>query len=877
MDARAPLLPEPFAGWFASRGWSPRAHQLELIRRGQAGLSTLLIAPTGAGKTLAGFLPSLIELAPLADQGVRRPHKLHTLYISPLKALTTDVARNLEIPAQEMKLGVRIETRTGDTPSHKRQRQRAHPPDILLTTPEQLCLLIASEHARIFFEDLQAIIIDEIHALAPTKRGDLLALAMARLARWAPMHRRVGLSATVADEEGLVRWLLGAPPPLEGRGLGGGGKLGVSGSAPARTLPASRLTPPPSPSPSPSPQGEGVIVKAPPGAQPIVDVLDSDARIPWAGHTARHAMPEVYAAIQRAKLALVFVNTRAQAEMTFQELWRVNEDVLPIALHHGSLDVAQRRKVEAAMAAGQLRAVVCTSTLDLGIDWGDVDLVIQIGAPKGCSRLVQRIGRANHRLDEPSRALLAPSNRFEVLECRCAQEAVMDGELDGEQRRIGGLDCLAQHIMGCACGEPFDADELFEEVVSTAPYTELTRDQFDRAIDLVATGGYALRAYDRYRRIVQDPPTDLWRARNASVAQQHRMNVGAIIEAEMLDVRMAHNVGARPRPGTPKREGPRPMVAGRKLGQIEAYFIEGLTPGDTFIFAGLVLRFIAQRETDALVVPAAGAENPSVPSYAGGKFPLSTFLADRVRHMLHEPKKQKKLPPQVREWIKLQKRRSVVPAPDEMLIETFPRGAKHYLVAYPFDGRLAQQTLGMLITRRLERAGKNPLGFLASEYAMAVWGLEPMGDLDLDALFDEDMLGDDLAAWLAESTLMKSTFAKCAVIAGMIDRKSPGAAKKTGRQVTFSADLIYDVLKQYEPDHLLMQAAFADAGEGYLDIRRVGALLRRVKGRLVHRDLPHVSPFAAPVMLEMGRVGIKGEAEEAILADAAALIEEAMS
>ncbi len=424
MDARVPILPDPFAGWFASRGWAPRAHQLELIGRGQAGHSTLLIAPTGAGKTLAGFLPSLIELAPLADQGSRRPHKLHTLYISPLKALTTDVARNLEIPAQEMKLGVRIETRTGDTPSHKRQRQRAHPPDILLTTPEQLCLLIASEHARVFFEDLQTIIIDEVHALAPTKRGDLLALAMARLKRWAPTHKRIGLSATVADEAGLVAWLLGAQPQ-------GGG---------------------------------GVIVRAPPGAQPIIDVLDSNARIPWAGHTARHAMPEVYEAIKRAKLALVFVNTRAQAEMTFQELWRINDDALPIALHHGSLDVAQRRKVEAAMAAGQLRAVVCTSTLDLGIDWGDVDLVIQIGAPKGCSRLVQRIGRANHRYNEPSRALLAPSNRFEVLECRSAQEAVLAGELDGEQRRVGGLDCLAQHIMGCACGEAFDADELYAEV-----------------------------------------------------------------------------------------------------------------------------------------------------------------------------------------------------------------------------------------------------------------------------------------------------------------------------------------------------------------------------------------------------------------------------
>lgn len=845
MDASAPQLPPPFAEWFAGRGWAPRPHQLELVARASAGLSTLLIAPTGAGKTLAGFLPSLIELAPLKAEGPRRSHKLHTLYISPLKALTTDVARNLNTPASEMQLGVRIETRTGDTPPSKRQRQRAHPPDILLTTPEQLCLLIASEHARVFFEDLQAVVIDEIHALAPTKRGDLLALALARLRRWAPAHRRMGLSATVADEEGLVEWLLGkepSPPATRGR-------EGV----------------------------DDIIVRAPPGAAPIVDVLDSDARIPWSGHTARHAIPEIYETIKRTKLALVFVNTRAQAEMTFQELWRINEEGLPIALHHGSLDVAQRRKVEAAMAAGKLRAVVCTSTLDLGIDWGDVDLVVQIGAPKGCARLIQRIGRANHRYNEPSRALLAPSNRFEVLECRSAQEAVKEGALDGESRRIGGLDCLAQHIMGCACGEPFDADELYEEVVSTAPYAALPRRQFDRAIDLVATGGYALRSYDRYKRIVQDPKTDRWRARNASVAQQHRMNVGAIVESEMLDVRLAHRSGARPRPGTPKSKGPAPLVAGRRLGQIEEYFIEGLAPGDTFLFAGEILMLIGVRETDALVVRASDQENPKIPSYAGGKFPLSTFLADRVRHMLHEPKRQKLLPPQVRDWIKMQKRRSLVPAPDEMLVETFPRAAKNYLVCYPFEGRLAQQTLGVLITRRLERLGKHPIGFLASEYAMAVWGLEPMGDVDLTALFDEDMLGDDLESWLAESTLMKSTFAKCAVIAGMIERNTPGAARKTGRQVTFSADLIYDVLKQYEPDHILLQAAFADAGEGYLDIKRLGALLNRVKGRIVHRDLPHVSPFAAPVMLEMGRVGVRGAADEAVLEDAASLIAEAMS
>jgi ATP-dependent Lhr-like helicase len=861
-------LPPRFAAWFATRGWAPRPHQLALAQRAADGLSTLLIAPTGAGKTLAGFLPSLIELEKIAEQGPSRPHRLHTLYISPLKALTTDVARNLDAPVREMGLDIRIETRTGDTPPSKRTRQRAKPPDILLTTPEQLCLLIASEHARVFFEDLQAVIVDEAHALVPTKRGDLLALALARLRRWAPGHRRVGLSATVADPEGLAEWVVGLEPPPPGRGRGGGeapsGREQVLAStknkkvAPVLSA-VEAITPPPNPSPS---RGGEIIVTAAPGAAPIVDVLDSDARIPWAGHMAWHVMPEVYDAIKQVKLALVFVNTRAQAEAAFQELWRLNDDNLPIALHHGSLDVAQRRKVEAAMAAGVLKAVVCTSTLDLGIDWGDVDLVIQIGAPKGAARLVQRIGRANHRLDEPSRALLAPSNRFEVLECRAAQEAVNEGAMDGESIRTGGLDCLAQHIMGSACGEPFRADDLYNEIASTAPYKSLTRAQFDRALDLVATGGYSLRVYERYRRIVEDLKTGLWRARDAHVAQQHRMNVGAIIESEMLDVRLMSKRGAMP---------------GRRLGQIEEWFIEGLAPSDTFLFAGEILRFIGLCDNDVLVVRALNVESPRIPSYNGGKFPLSTFLASRVRRMIHDPAHQNTLPQQVRDWITIQKLRSHVPAPDELLIETFPRGHKHYLVCYPFDGRLAHQTLGMLITRRLERIGKQPLGFLTSEYAMAVWGFEPMGDLDFAALFDEDMLGDDLESWLAESALMKRTFRNCAVIAGMIERRAPGS-KKTGRQVTFSADLIYDVLRVHQPDHILLEAAFQDAGEGYLDLKRLGALLRRVKGHIVHKGLDHVSPFAAPVMLELNRVPIQGAGEEAVLEDAAAaLIAEAMS
>ncbi|HVY04051.1 MAG TPA: DNA ligase-associated DEXH box helicase, partial [Caulobacterales bacterium] len=356
------------------------------------------------------------------------------------------------------------------------------------------------------------------------------------------------------------------------------------------------------------------------------------------------------------------------------------------------------------------------------------------------------------------------------------------------------------------------------------------------------------------------------------VMQQHRLNVGAIVESEMLDVRLVRRASQRRRgAGRPlsQRAAIAPMTPGRRLGQIEEYFIETLTPGDTFLCAGQVLRFEGVAETDAFVTRALNEREPKIPSYNGGKFPLSTYLAERVRKLIHDPDAWSSLPAQVCEWLCLQREHSVIPQPDRLLVETFPRGQRHYLVAYPFEGRLAHQTLGMLLTRRLERMRKRPLGFVASEYALSVWALDRLGDLDMRRLFDEDMLGDDLDAWLAESALMKRTFRACAIIAGLIERRSPGA-EKSGRQITFSTDLIYDVLRKHQPDHVLLQAAFQDAGEGLLDIRRLGELLRRARGAITHIDLPRVSPFAAPVMMEIGKESVDGEAREAILEDAAA-------
>ncbi len=822
------FLPEPFEAWFAGRGWKARPHQLALAEQSLKGESALLIAPTGGGKTLAGFLGSLIELSERKRAANSDRPALHTLYISPLKALAADEQRNLMGPVEEMGLNIKIESRTGDTPSHVRQRQRRTPPDILLTTPEQLALFIASDHAREFFADLKCVIVDEIHAMAASKRGDLLALGLATLASWTPACRFLGLSATVREPQTLADWLDVRRPGHDVR-----------------------------------------ILTAEGGVSADVDILISQQRIPWSGHSGRFAVPDVYDAIKRATMTLVFVNTRSQAELMFQELWRANEDGLPIALHHGSLAREQRTKVEAAMAAGLLKAVVCTSTLDLGIDWGEVDLVIQMGAPKGAARLIQRIGRANHRMDEASRAVLVPTNRFEVLECRAAEAAVEAGEIDGEGSREGALDILAQHVMGRACGDGFQLEELYDEIIRAAPYQNLDWETYERIVDFVASGGYALKTYDRFHRIVRRPD-GVWVARTARDAQAHRMNVGAIVESPMLSVRLANFIG-KEKPGEK-----RAVRAGLKLGEMEEYFLSTLTPGDTFLFAGEVLRLVGVDGMDALVVRAV-SEQPAIPSYNGGKFPLTTFLAERVRRMIHDPSQWEGLPDPVREWFEIQKLKSEIPPPDHLLVETFPRGGRFYLVCYPFEGRLAHQTLGMLLTRRLERMGAKPTGFVASEYAMAVWGMEDMSGIDMDALFHPDMMGDDLESWLDESALMKRTFGQCAQISGLIHRNLPGK-EKNSRQVSFSSDLIYDVLRSHEPDHILLQAARQDAATGLLDVRRLSDALVRIRGKIDHQALKKISPFAVPVMLEIGKEPVSGTSvQDAILGEAEAdLVRDAM-
>lgn len=811
-DPDAPIPPE-IAAWFAARGWRVRRHQVEMLTKARAGRDALLVADTGAGKTLAGFLPTLCDFAPSA--GAVPGDGLHTLYVSPLKALAQDVKRNLLTPIEDIGLPIRVETRSGDTPSNRKKRQRERPPHVLLTTPESLSLLLSYPESADLFAGLKRIVIDEVHAFATDKRGDLLALSLARLYAIAPQAQRAALSATLASPRTFQEWLAPQSADAEGEIAAADLVLGEDGAAPEVEI-----------------------------------LLPVEERVPWGGHAGRWAVPQLYEAIKANRTTLVFTNTRFLAEFIFQCLWEENADHLPIGIHHGSLSTEARRKVEEAMARGELRALVCTASLDLGVDWGDIDLVVQMGAPKGSSRLLQRIGRAGHRLDTASRAVLVPGNRFEFLEAMAAKDAVDQGQRDGEAFRPGGLDVLAQHIMACACAGPFDEGTLLAEVRSALAYSWLDEATFQRVLSFVSNGGYALKAYDRFQRIVRDK-SGVWRLAHPNQAQRHRMNAGIIVDSEMLTVRFKN---------------------GRSLGKVEERFAAQLSPGDTFFFAGVSLEVESLKDMDVVVRVA--KKSATIPSYGGLRLPLTTHLATRVQAMLADRAGWGRFPDDVREWLEMQDYRSRLPAPGELLVESFPHVGKQYTAYYTFEGWNANQSLGMLITRRMEDRALLPGGFVANDYCLAVWGLKPI--TDPAPLLSTDILTDEFTAWVTESHLLRRAFREVAVISGLIERQHPGT-RKTGKQVTFSTDLIYDVLRKYEPDHVLIEAAWADARARMTDVGRLADLLERSARELVHVTLDRVSPLAVPVMTMIGREAVpQGAVDDELLLEAEGLIAAAM-
>ena len=763
--------------WLKKKGWSLYDHQIETLSLIKKGFDVILHAPTGGGKTIGGFMPSINDFI----NNNYKSQEFHTLYISPLKALTTDVQRNLLNPINDLKINIKVETRTSDTSTYNKAKQIKKPPNFLMTTPESFALLMARTDVINLFKNLKFVIIDELHTFFDSKRGHLLSLNVARLRSIKPFQV-IGLSATLKNTNLAKKYL--------------------------------------------SNNKNTKLVSTHSKVAPEITILNSGNRIPWSGHSPRYALSEIYSEILKFKSSILFVNTRAQAEILFESLWAINNKNKKIAIHHGSLEKELRKKVEKEIVEGHVECVVATSSLDLGLDWGNIDLVMQIGAPKGVARLVQRIGRANHTINTPSRAILVPTNCFEYVECIAAKECVELNFLEDEIYSEGSLDVLAQHIVGVAISQKFKKEDLYKQIKEAWPYRNLNIEDFEKTLSFVENGGYSLQAYEEYSRLRRDG--EYYEIRDKSLVTKYKMNIGTIVEAEMLRLR----------------------VGNRYLGNIEEWFISGLSAGDTFIFGGKRLMFekvignIAYAKITAL-------EHQKIPSFKGGNLPLSTHLSKTVRKIFSKRLEAVDLPDSLKKWSELQTKFSSFPKENEFLVETFKRKngkqEKYYMAVHPFEGRNTHQTLGFLILRRIKKLGVQPFGFVANDYSILFSFSKEIEDIDF--LFSQDILIEDLYEWLEETPLIKRLFREIAIISGLIYKNLPGN-QKTGKQVTFNTDLIYEVLRKHEPHHILLKITTENAKKDLVDLDRLSTFLFRIKNKIKINKLNRASALAFSLLFE---------------------------
>ena len=788
-----PLLLHPLNKWMKKKKWSWFPHQIETFHYVRTGSDVVVFAPTGAGKTLTGFINPIDDLIKL-----KKFKGLHTLYISPLKSLANDIVRNLEKPIKELDLNISFQVRTGDTTPYKKQKQKQKPPNILITTPESLALLNSYENAKEFFHNLKYIIIDEIHTFLDNKRADLLSLNIERLQTFSPNLQRIGLSATLKNKQDAKKWLCRKKPK---------------------------------------------IVSYENSVLPKIKILESKERIPWSGHMATYSINEIYKEIMKSKLTIIFVNTRAQAEYMFKNLWLINKKKLKIAVHHGSLEKNLRLKVENNLSKGLVDCVVATSSLELGLDYGDVEKIIQVGAPKGINRLLQRVGRSNHNLNTPSKAILVPTNRFEFIEAKAAIEEIKKNNLDKIDLKEGSFDVVAQHIFATACAGQFNINDLYKEIIKAYPYKKLKLNDFKQLINLIQDGGYVLKNYDQFKRIFQlRENKNIYKLVNKRETRKYRMNVGTIIENPMLKIKL----------GT------------KTLGNIEEVFIQNLSQGDSFIFAGQVLEFQSMKN-NLVQVKRSKSLISKIPSYSGGRMPLSTNLANSVRALLAKSNMWDSYPEQITEWLKRQKNISKIPKKDEYLVEQFPRKKIFYTVIYTFAGWHANQTLGFLLLRGFKEFNYKPLGFVANDYAIVLWSLKEVKEIK--TILNLGLLDKHLDNYLEETSIVKRLFRDNAIISCLIERRLPGM-EKTGKQVLFSSDLIYTVLKKNEPDHILLKSSYEDAKKNMIDYDRLREILKKIDKKIILKKLTSISPLAVPIILEINRENLsKKETDEYILED----------
>ncbi len=778
---------------FAERGWEPFDFQREVWGRYLAGESGLVHSATGTGKTLAAFL------GPLAEGMASPGEGLQVLWITPLRALALDTVGSLQEACAALGSPWRVEGRTGDTDAGRKARQKRDQPEVLVTTPESLTLMLTYPPEE-WFASLRCVVVDEWHELLSTKRGVQTELALARLRGVRPELRTWGLSATLGNLDEALRILVGA-------------------------------------------RGTGALVRGEAGKEIAVGSLlpASMSRFPWSGHLGTRMVGPVVEELALGGSTLVFCNTRAQAELWFQAIVDARPEwSAEIGIHHGSLSREARDAAERGLKEGTLRAVVCTSSLDLGVDFAPVDRVMQIGSPKGVARLLQRAGRSGHRPGVPSRVLCVPTSALDLVDIAAARSAMEGGRIEGREGLARPLDVLAQHLVTCALGGGFEERELLSQVRGTAAYEAISEDEFRWCLDFVSRGGDSLRGYPEYHRITLEEGR--WTVEDKDIGQRHRMSVGTIVGDAAMTVQ---------------------YMGGGKIGTVEESFLARLKPGDRFLFSGRVLEFVRVKDMTAWVKRSTSVKG-AIPKWGGSRLPLSGSLADSIRGLLEDAKYGVLDSPEMRAaggFLAIQASWSAIPARDEFLIERYSDREGHHLFFYPIEGRLVHEGLAALFAYRMSRLGPITFSLAANDYGFELLSeaRPPLEEALAGGLLSSEALADDIVASLNEAELARRRFREIARVAGLTFGGYPGRGK-SARQLQASSGLFYDVFARFDPQNLLLVQAHREVLERQLEGSRLKRALRRLEeSKMILADVEHPTPLAFPILVDRLRETVTSE------------------
>jgi ATP-dependent Lhr-like helicase len=776
---------KPILNWFDRQGWKPLPFQLETWRAYLAGKSGMIQVPTGSGKTYAAVMGAIATMLQTPSRG------LQLLYITPLRALSRDIEQSIQRPILEMGWNLRVESRTSDTSSSKKTRQLKDMPDILITTPESLSLMLAYPGAKELFKSLRGVILDEWHELMSSKRGTQTELSLSHLRGMCPHLQTWAVSATLGNVQEAAQVAVGL-------------------------------------------NADPVIIETDIQRKTVIKSIlpESVDSFPWAGHLGLHMLDELVSALDIEKSTLIFTNTRFQSERWFQALsYAIPEHTDRIALHHGSIDVKEREAIEAGLKSGAIKWVVCTSSLDLGVDFQPVERVVQIGSAKNLARLLQRAGRSAHIPQGTSEIFFLPTNTLEILEISAFRKGLNAGDVEVRRPLNKPYDVLIQHLVSLACGDGFEAKATLQNLRATVSYANLTDEEFAWILEFITQGGKCLSSYPRFKKVVLE--NGVYKVSDPQIARMHRMGIGTITSNQTVQIRYMNQT---------------------KIGTVEESFVSKMQKGDVFFFAGKQLEFFMMKDM-VVYVKAAHKKSTVTPTWAGGNLAISDSLSAHLRHEIETSREGGTLNQELQcvlPILSAQKRISHLPAANELLIEVCKTREGKHLYVFPFEGRFVHEGLGFLWGYRFASQKNATFTISVNDYGFEILAPKdyPFQELFSEQFFDTQNLYEDIKASLNISELTSRKFRGIAQVAGLVFKGYP-SAKKTANQLQVSSSLLYDVFLKYEPENLLLKQAEREALDDQLEVHRLAKTLDRIRSlTTVWKETKRPSPFAFPLLVE---------------------------